>query len=163
TTWGDGVDGFSPQSPRSFLPKEYHSAMNLGPIPNDYYSDYSFGFDNYWADYAITYGSKLSERPPEPPRPTGFGAHNDAFVARLCRRRLGRNPGRHGLQYSAGRIASGMTPARVAQAIGDSPEHKALLNSQTAPSISLARSSADAVRAGIQAKRTSRRMPLGGG
>jgi hypothetical protein len=147
TTWGKGVDQFSPYS---FQPQTYQGMMSMGKVPTNPYipSDWTFHFDNYYADpYNLTYGTNLPTRPPGPPPRSGYGAGIDAFVTTLYREQLGRNPGRDGLRYWGGLLARGMTPATVAQAIWNSAEHRALLSSHTAPPISLARSFADAIGA----------------
>jgi hypothetical protein len=154
TQWGQGVPDFSPHS---FQPAKSSGEMSVDPNPNGRYGKY---FDNMYADYTLTYGSKPSMTPPKL-LPSGYGDGIDAFVTTLYREQLGRNPDRPGLLFWAGRLASAMKPLRVAKAIWGSTEHQALLKQGTTPPISLARSFAGAVRAGSHAKRSWRVTPRG--
>jgi hypothetical protein len=154
SNWGAGVDGFRPNS---LTPVKFQDYMSVDPNPKNPY------FDNMYAYATITYGANLSPRPPGVSPPSGYGTRNDALVATLYLEQLARYPEPSGLRYWAGRLARGMKPARVAQAIWRSPEHKALLNSHSAPAISLARSLSDAFRTGSLSVRRSRPVLRGPG
>lgn len=150
--WGQGVKDFSPDS---FKPQAYSGEMSLGKVPTNPYipSDWTAHFDNYYADYTITYGTTVSTRPPGPvlrsekPR---VSFNIAAFVTTLYSEQLGRNPDPQELQLWARRIVAGaVAPIRVAQTIWNSPEHSALVKSHTAPTISLAQSFTNAIGAAL--------------
>jgi hypothetical protein len=156
SNWGQGFQGFRP---RSFQPTDSpRLELSVDPSPSGRYAR----FDNIYADFRITYGSKLSTAPPATSR-SGYGAGIDAFVTTLYGELLGRAPDRPDLLSWARRLASGMKPARVGYAIWTSPERQALLKTHAAPPAGLARSVAIAVRAGSQARRSTRPTPRGPG
>jgi hypothetical protein len=148
--WGGGTTDFTPSS---LEPPKFQDYMSVVFQPGD--NRYGQYFDNLYAYATITYGKDDTGRPPGPPPPSGHGAALDRLVTTLYLEQLGRYPDRRGLRYWAGQLASGMSPARVAQAIWVSSEHKAILKGlqPPVPRISLARSLADAVQDGRMATR----------
>jgi hypothetical protein len=153
--WGQGVTGFSG---RSFKPQTYSGQMSLGKVPTNPYipSDWTSHFDNYYAKYTITYGKTVSTRRlgrVQGAEKPDVSFNIAAFVTTLFREQLGRNPRPVELQLWARRIvAGGVTPLRLSQAIWNSPEHRALVNSHTALPISLAQSFFDAIGAALHTR-----------
>jgi hypothetical protein len=112
-------------------------------------------------DYAITFlpGTLSVTAPPAGASPATQG--RTAFATTLYQEVLGRDPDAAGLALWVRTLDRGVSPAAVASAIWNSPEHIRLVATGRAPRITLATALTDAQAAGRVAFRLASNFPRG--
>jgi hypothetical protein len=88
-----------------------------------------------------------------PVTPSGFGVGRDAFVETFYFETFGREISQAELDRISGAIAHGAHPMTVASALWDSPEHRALVKSHSAPAFTFAEAYRNALAACLAARR----------